>query len=90
MKAFGDRFGSPPVKLLWSKLKMEQFSVRFDMTSAIKLLYKTSSSDILSIRLENLLLSTIEIPELDKLRNCNDFCVYIQDGKFGPGLQFFK
>jgi hypothetical protein len=54
------------------------------MSPVIELFDKIISEDILSIRLENLLISTNEIPELDKSRDCSDSCVYIQDGKFGP------
>jgi hypothetical protein len=77
-------FGSPPVKLLLSNPKESHFSVRFDMSPVIELFDKIISEDILSIRLENLLISNNEIPVLDKSSFCNDFCVYIQDGKFGP------
>jgi hypothetical protein len=54
------------------------------MSPVIELFDKSRCLGIPSIRLENFFLSTNEILELDKTGDCSDFCVYIQDGKFGP------
>jgi hypothetical protein len=54
------------------------------MSPVIELFDNKRNLGIPSIRLENLFLSTNEIPELDKSRYSIDFCVYIQDGNFGP------